>query len=85
MAAADSWLLTVRRTISEPARQSSATCFTLPGMSAVSVLVIDCTTTGRPPPTTALPIWTAWVMRRGQGAASVGGVGRVTASCMPAL
>ena len=54
-AAADSGLLTVTRTSSEPARHSSATCLTVPATSAVSVLVIDCTTTGWPPPTTTLP------------------------------
>jgi hypothetical protein len=43
-------VLTVNRTISEPARHSSATCFTLEATSEVSVLVIDCTTTGLPPP-----------------------------------
>jgi hypothetical protein len=39
------------RTISEPARASAATCATVPSMSAVSVLVIDWTTIGAPPPT----------------------------------
>lgn len=80
IAAADSALFTVRRTISEPARHNSATCLTLPAMSAVSVLVIDWTTTGWPPPTMTLPTLTAWVMRRGQALASAGGLGRVTAS-----
>ena len=37
---------TVMRTSSEPARASAATCSTVASMSAVSVLVIDCTTTG---------------------------------------
>ena len=39
------------RTISEPARASAATCATVPSMSAVSVLVMDWTTIGAPPPT----------------------------------
>jgi len=46
-AAAASSRSTVMRTISEPARASAATCRTVPSMSAVSVLVMDCTTTGR--------------------------------------
>ena len=50
-AAAASSRSTVIRTISEPARASAATCATVPAMSAVSVLVIDCTTIGAPPPT----------------------------------
>ena len=85
IAAAASTVLTVSRTISEPARHNSATCFTLEATSEVSVLVIDCTTTGLPPPTVTPPIWTAWVWRRGQAVASEGGVGRVTASCMGAF
>src|SRR4051794_4400379 len=43
------------RTISEPARASAATCAVVPAISAVSVLVIDCTTTGAPPPTSTPP------------------------------
>ena len=49
--AADSGMFTVMRTSSEPASASSLHCVTVPAMSAVSVLVIDCTTTGAPPPT----------------------------------
>ncbi len=40
-------VFTVRRTSSEPARASAFTCWVVPSMSAVSVLVIDCTTIGR--------------------------------------
>ena len=54
-AAAASSRSTVMRTISEPARASAATCLTVPSTSAVSVLVIDCTTIGAPPPTFTLP------------------------------
>ena len=50
-AAADSGMFTVMRTSSEPASASSLHCATVPAMSAVSVLVIDWTTTGAPPPT----------------------------------
>ena len=54
MAAAAFGRLTVTRTISEPAWASSMHCCAVTAASAVSVLVIDCTTTGAPPPT-----WTA--------------------------
>src|SRR5690348_10321795 len=50
-AAAASSRSTVMRTISEPARAKAATCFAVASASAVSVLVIDCTTIGAPPPT----------------------------------
>ena len=60
-AAAASSRSTVMRTISEPARASAATCFAVAAASAVSVLVIDCTTTGAPPPTVTLPTFTATV------------------------
>src|SRR5436189_4332460 len=49
------------RTISEPARANAAICATVPSISAVSVLVIDCTTIGAPPPTATLPTMT-WVV-----------------------
>ena len=39
-------------------------------MSAVSVLVMDWTTTGAPPPTVTLPTWTATVLCLGSGAAT---------------
>src|SRR5437868_7380651 len=55
-AAAASSLLTVTRTNSEPARASDATCSTVEAMSAVSVLVMDCTTTGASEPTRTLPM-----------------------------
>ena len=81
IAAAASGVFTVKRTSSEPARHSSATCLTDEATSAVSVLVIDCTTTGAPPPTATPPTRTWRVVRRGQGAAEAGGVGWVMASC----
>src|SRR3546814_11601986 len=75
-AAAASGVLTVTRTSSDPARQSSATCFVVAATSAVSVLVIDCTTTGASPPTRTLPTSTWRVLRRAAGP---------QASFMPAL
>src|SRR5688572_5775775 len=63
-AAAASSRSTVMRTSSEPARASAATCATVESMSAVSVLVIDCTTIGAAPPTVTPPILTGIVRRR---------------------
>src|ERR1700692_4465184 len=60
-AAAASSRSTVMRPISDPARASAATCLAVPSISAVSVLVIDCTTTGAPPPTVTFPTFTATV------------------------
>src|SRR5258708_4835943 len=53
--AAASAVLTVTRTISEPARASSNTWSAVRPASAVSVFVIDCTNTGAPPPISACP------------------------------
>ena len=50
-AAAASGVLTVIRTISDPAMASSFTWIAVPIASTVSVLVIDCTRTGASPPT----------------------------------
>jgi hypothetical protein len=50
-AAAASGRLTVTRTISDPACHNSMHCCAVDAASAVSVIVIDCTTTGAPPPT----------------------------------
>src|ERR1700690_4214776 len=63
-AAADSSLLTVTRTSSEPARASALTCATVPSMSAVSVLVMDCTTMGDAPPMETEPTFTVRECRR---------------------
>src|SRR5260221_3290274 len=56
--AAASGVLTVMRTSSDPARQRSNTWRAVASASAVSVLVIDWTTIGAPPPTATLPIIT---------------------------
>src|SRR5437660_11643405 len=63
-AAAASSLFTVTRTSSDPARAKSATCCTVEGTSAVSVLVIDCTTTGASLPTRTPPILTVTAFLR---------------------
>src|SRR6202022_1513837 len=69
-AAAASSRSTVIRTSSEPARASAAICATVPATSAVSVLVIDCTTIGAPPPTATLPTLTWVVLCRALGPAT---------------
>ena len=61
-AAAASVLLTVTRTISEPASASSMHCVAVDAASAVSVIVIDCTTIGAPPPTWTRPTFTPTVL-----------------------
>src|SRR5277367_2943033 len=72
-AAAASGTFTVQRTISLPASASSSVCCSVVSTSAVSVLVIDCTTTGAPPPTVTWPTFTPYVFFRGcfNAAASV--------------
>src|ERR1035437_428348 len=64
MALAASSLLTVTRTTSLPARARAATCLMVPGMSAVSVLVMDCTITGASLPTRTPSIEAAKVFLR---------------------
>src|ERR1035438_9705371 len=55
---------TVTRTSSEPAKARAATCSMVPATSAVSVLVIDCTTTGTSQPTRTCPMLTVAVFLR---------------------
>src|SRR6266851_4884573 len=62
--AAASAVFTVTRTISEPARASSATWAVVLWASAVSVLVMDCTRIGASPPISARPTRTCRVLRR---------------------
>ena len=61
-AAAASGRLTVTRTISDPASASSMICCAVARASAVSVIVIDWTTTGAPPPTWKRPTFTPTVL-----------------------
>ena len=63
-AAAASSLFTVTRTSSLPARARAATWRTVPSTSAVSVLVMDCTTMGCPEPTGTPPMRAVTVCRR---------------------
>jgi 3-oxoacyl-[acyl-carrier-protein] synthase-3 len=71
-------LFTVTRTSSLPARASAATCRTVAATSAVSVLVMDCTTMGCPDPMGTPPTRTVTVERR-----MVGGMAGNITSCMP--
>src|SRR5688572_22680905 len=63
---AASTVFTVMRTISEPARASCATWSAVDFASSVSVLVMDCTRMGAPPPITLSATWTAREGRRGR-------------------
>src|ERR1022692_810243 len=63
-AAAAASVFTVMRTNSEPARESCAHWITVARTSAVSVLVMDCTTTGWLPPTVMGPTFTGTDWRR---------------------
>src|SRR5918996_1045219 len=70
-AAAAASLLTVTRTSSEPARASATICAAVDAASAVSVFVIDCTTTGCDDPTGTCPTRVVTVCLRGAKATSV--------------
>src|ERR1700751_1960931 len=61
-ASAASGRFTVTRTISEPASASSMHCCAVAAAFAVSVIVIDWTTTGAPPPTWTVPTRTPIVL-----------------------
>src|SRR5436309_14778982 len=50
--------------MSAPARSSAWICSTVPLMSCVTVLVIDCTVIGASPPTGTLPTWIVRQARR---------------------
>ena len=70
-AAAASGRSTVMRTSSEPAAASSSTCSAVAPTSAVSVLVMDWTAMGAPPPMVAGPISTLTDSRRREAAEKV--------------
>src|ERR1700733_1272301 len=74
---------TATRTIWQPAAVSSAICWSVAFTSAVSVVVIDCTETGAPPPTATacwpLPTMIWRDIRRGaSGAGATSGMPRLT-------
>src|SRR5688572_10944686 len=70
-AAAASSLLTVIRTSCEPARASATICAAVDAASAVSVFVIDWTTTGCEDPTATSPTYVVTVCLRGAKDTSV--------------
>src|SRR3954454_19736185 len=69
-ASASSWLGQATRTIWQPDAVSSAICWRVALTSAVSVVVIDCTLIGAPPPTFTPP---TSICRVGRRSATVGG------------
>src|SRR4030095_7950579 len=80
-ASASSWLGTATLTMSQPVAVNSAICCSVELMSAVRVVVIDCTLIGASPPTATLPTLIWRLLRRG---ARVGGgrVGRPRSTLM---
>src|SRR3954466_5251729 len=79
-ASTSSWLGTATRTIWQPEAVSSAICCKVALMSAVSVVVIDCTLTGAPPPTGTEPTMILRLCRRGASAGGgTAGIPRLTA------
>src|SRR4051812_29508752 len=79
-ASASSWLGQATRTIWQPAAVSSAICCRVALTSAVSVVVIDWTLTGAPPPTGSDPTMIWRLVRRGaRGGGGTAGIPRLTA------
>src|SRR3954454_25349036 len=71
---------TATLTIWQPDAVSSAICWSVALTSAVSVVVIDCTLTGAPPPTGTLPTMIWRLCRRGaRGGGGTAGIPRLTA------
>src|SRR5215472_16535337 len=78
-ASASSWDGTATRTIWQPDAVSSAICWRVAFTSAVSVVVIDWTDTGAPPPTGTLPTMSWRDLRRSaSGTGGVAGMPRST-------
>src|SRR5438045_3850416 len=82
-ASASSAFGTATRAISHPAEASAAICAVVASTSCVFVSVIDCTTTGAPPPIATFPTWicrslaTAVSLASGQSPYVVGAAGYV--------
>src|SRR2546427_10569185 len=55
---------TAQRTMSQPAASSAQISSSVAWTSRVSVLVIDCTVRGAPPPTLTFPSWICLLVRR---------------------
>ena len=70
--------------MSQPAAVSSAICCSVAFTSAVSVVVIDCTETGKSLPTPTLPTISCLVLRRSASTGGgVAGMPSMTPSLMP--
>ena len=80
-ASTSSWDGTATRTIWQPDAVSSAICCSVALTSAVSVVVIDCTETGAPPPTGTEPtmIWRRLAARRRAAGGGAAGIPRLIA------
>src|SRR4051812_17963863 len=79
-ASTSSWDGTATRTIWQPEAVSSAICCSVELMSEVSVVVIDCTLTGAPPPTGTFPTMICRLWRRGaSGGGGTAGIPRLMA------
>src|SRR3954454_16384607 len=79
-ASASSWDGTATRTIWQPLAVSSAICCSVALTSDVSVVVIDWTLTGAPPPTGTDPTMICRLIRRGaRGGGGTAGIPRLTA------
>src|SRR4051812_43452596 len=85
-ASTSSWLGTATRTIWQPDAVSSAICWSVALTSAVSVVVMDCTLTGAPPPTGTEPTMICRLSRRGARAGGgAAGMPRLIAVTVTAL
>jgi hypothetical protein len=79
-ASTSSWDGTATRTIWQPEAVSSAICCSVALTSAVSVVVIDCTLIGAPPPTGTEPTMICRLCRRGaSGGGGTAGMPRLIA------
>src|SRR6476620_7084198 len=74
-ASASSLLGTATRTIWQPDAVSSAICCSVALMSAVTVVVMDCTDTGKSLPTPTPPTFSCRVLRRGASTGTTRSVG----------
>src|SRR3954463_11466877 len=73
-ASASSWVGHATRTIWQPEAVSSAICCSVAPMSAVRVVVIDCTDTGASPPTATDPTWIFRLLRRSASLSGTDGI-----------
>ena len=79
---ASSWVGTATRTMSQPDAVNSAICWSVPLMSVVLVVVIDCTETWCSLPTITLPTLIWRVLRRGASVSTTRGSPMFTATAI---